>query len=86
MPWEQKAAEYQSGGGKELNRVTYISQVKARPPTFVAWASGSAPLSVPTRRFLAAQLRGAFGFDGVPLRITLRHKAPRRERQRGGRR
>lgn len=25
--WVQKAAEYQVGGGNELNRITYISQV-----------------------------------------------------------
>ncbi|PRW45001.1 GTPase Der [Chlorella sorokiniana] len=74
---EQKAAEYQAGGGKELNRVTYISQVKARPPTFVAFVSGSSPLSTATTRFLAAQIRQQFGFSGVPLRITVRMKQAR---------
>lgn len=61
-------------------------QVKARPPTFVAWASGSTPLPVATRRFLTAQIRAAFDFQGVPLRILVRQKAPRRERQQGRRR
>lgn len=156
----QKAAEYQVGGGNELNRVTYISQVgwqpslaqpglpdpawlsdvrrrsdcscwvacklparthlpatlaapracrpcqphacdpvlppsttpqvKARPPTFVAFVSGSTPLSTATTRFLAAQIRKQFGFSGVPLRITVRMKQPRgrraeqQQQQRGG--
>ncbi|KAI7838297.1 hypothetical protein COHA_007867 [Chlorella ohadii] len=86
---EQIAAEYQVGGGKELNRVTYISQVKARPPTFVAFVSGSTPLSTATTRFLAGQIRKQFGFSGVPLRITVRMKQARgrraeQQQQRGG--
>ncbi|KAL4448459.1 hypothetical protein ABPG75_005678 [Micractinium tetrahymenae] len=75
---EQTAAQYQVGGGKELNRIAYISQVKARPPTFVVWVRGSAPLSVPSTRFVAAQIRKQFGFGGVPLRIQVRQKQPRR--------
>lgn len=64
-------------------------QVKARPPTFVAFVSGSTPLSTATTRFLAAQIRKQFGFSGVPLRITVRMKQPRgrraeQQQQRGG--
>lgn len=55
-------------------------QVKARPPTFVAFVSGSTPLSTATNRFLAAQIRKQFGFSGVPLRITVRMKQPRGRR------
>lgn len=83
-PLPQKAAEYTAGGGKELNKITYISQVKARPPTFVAWASGSTPLSTASRRFVASLIRRQWGFEGVPLRVSLRHKTPRRERGRRG--
>ncbi|KAL4438212.1 hypothetical protein ABPG77_010573 [Micractinium sp. CCAP 211/92] len=75
---EQTAAQYQVGGGKELNRISYISQVKARPPTFVVWVRGSAPLSVTATRFIAGQIRKQFGFSGVPLRIQVRQKQPRR--------
>jgi GTP-binding protein len=57
-------------------------QVKARPPTFVVWISGSTPLSVPSQRFLAGQIRRQFGFGGVPLRIVVRHKPPRKQRGR----
>ena len=61
-------------------------QVKARPPTFVAFVSGSVPLGEASRRFLAAQIRRQFGFSGVPLRITVRAKQARgaRARQRRG--
>ena len=57
-------------------------QIKARPPTFVVWVSGSTPLSVPSQRFLAGQIRRHFGFGGVPLRILVRHKPPRKQRGR----
>ena len=46
--------------------------------------SGSTPLAVASRRFLASQIRKAFDFSGVPLRVTVRHKQPRRERKKNG--
>lgn len=67
-------------------------QVKARPPTFVVWVSGSTPLSATSQRFMAAQIRREFGFAGVPLRVSIRYKLARRLRTgnmnegRGGRR
>lgn len=67
---------------------TSLLQVKARPPTFVAFVSGSTPLGAAGTRFLAAQIRKEFGFGGVPLRVTVRAKQPRgergRQRRRGG--
>jgi GTP-binding protein len=59
-----------------------LPQIKARPPTFVAFTRGSEPLPAAAQRFLAAQIRRQFGFQGIPLRITLRHKQPQRQRQR----
>lgn len=56
-------------------------QVKARPPTFVAWVSGSTALSAPSQRFVAAQIRKEFGFGGVPIRIAVRLKQPRRQKR-----
>ena len=61
-----------------------LPQVKARPPTFVAWVSGSTPLSVSSQRFLAGLIRRQFGFSGVPIRIQVRSKQPRRQRGKGG--
>ena len=55
----------------------YATQVAAGPPTFVVFG-GSRPPDPGYRRYLENRLRRAFGFDGVPIRITFR---PRR---RGG--
>jgi len=74
--WLQKeiASRYQEGGGKEIQRVKYLSQVKARPPSFVAFVSGKAPLSDTVQRFLANRLRDDFGLQGVPVRVIVRRK------------
>lgn len=73
--------QYTTGGGSDLRRVKYLSQIKARPPTFVVFVSGVAPFPEASQRFLANQLRQQFGFAGVPLRITVRHKQrPKRKK------
>jgi ribosome-associated GTPase EngA len=61
-----------SGGGKNIQRIKYLSQVKSRPPTFVAFVSGKASLDDSTKRFVANRLRDDFGLEGIPLRITVR--------------
>lgn len=47
-------------------------QVKARPPSFAAFLSGSQHVDDGFVRFLAAQLRESLGFEGVPVRIFFR--------------
>ncbi len=54
-------------------------QVKARPPSFVAFASGSKELSEASRRFLLNLVRRQFGFAGVPLRLTLRYSKRKKQ-------
>lgn len=53
-------------------RIKYATQVSARPPHFVL--SGNRLDSIPESyvRFLQNELRDSFGFDGTPIRITLR--------------
>ena len=53
-------------------RIRYITQSKARPPTFAVFASQ--PRSVPEAyvRYLINGIRERFEFPGVPLRINLR--------------
>jgi ribosome-associated GTPase EngA len=70
------------GGGSELGRVKYVSQVKARPPTFVVFVSGSTPFSDSSQRFLSNLIRKEFGMEGVPLRITMRYKDKHKQRKR----
>ncbi|KAG2495740.1 hypothetical protein HYH03_006338 [Edaphochlamys debaryana] len=70
------------GSGMEgaMARVKFIVQVKARPPTFTAFMAGSAPVDRAFSTFLAAQIRGVLGFEGVPLRLWFRYKEKRADR------
>lgn len=60
-------------------RIRYITQARTRPPTFVLFASGV--VSENARRALERRLRERFGFEGTPLRLTVRQ---RKERTRPG--
>lgn len=53
-------------------RIRYMSQIKARPPTFVFFVNR--PKSMPTSylRYLANELRADFKLEGVPLRLLTR--------------
>jgi GTPase len=56
-------------------RLDYITQPKARPPTFVLFSSRAAALPESYRRYLINGLREAFALPGTPIRLTLRAKA-----------
>ncbi len=53
-------------------RLRYITQVKARPPTFAIWATRAKSVPDSYLRYLANRLRDEFDLDGVPLRLYLR--------------
>jgi GTP-binding protein len=53
-------------------RVRYVTQVGARPPHFVFFTSGEVTAS--GLRALERRLRDRFGFEGTPLRLTVRRK------------
>ena len=53
-------------------KLRYLTQAKARPPTFVAFCSRPEALPDAWRRYLVNALRGDFGLPGVPIRLTLR--------------
>jgi len=65
--------------GGSAPRLYYITQAETSPPVFVILASAPDSVHFSYQRFVANQLRKAFGFDGVPIRIVYR------ERRRGGR-
>lgn len=48
-------------------KLRYITQAAIRPPTFVAFLSGTGKLHFSTERFLVNRLREKFGFTGTPL-------------------
>jgi len=54
--------------GRRL-KLRYMTQIKARPPTFALFASRPAELPVSYQRYLANRLREAFDLGGVPLRL-----------------
>lgn len=53
-------------------RLRYITQVKARPPTFLVFASRTADIPESYRRYLVNSLRETFSIDGVPIRLNFR--------------
>jgi GTP-binding protein len=57
--------------GRRL-KLRYITQVKARPPSFVVFGTRTAKLPDDYVRYLLNGLREALGLKGVPIRLTLR--------------
>ena len=53
-------------------RLRYITQVKARPPSFVMFASRPDAIPDSYIRYLVTGLRDTFGLDGVPIRLNAR--------------
>jgi GTP-binding protein len=53
-------------------RLRYLTQPKARPPSFVAFCSRPDALPDAWRRYLVNALREEFELPGVPIRLTLR--------------
>ncbi len=59
--------------GKML-RVYYTTQPKTKPPTFVLFINNKDLVKDSYKRYLLKKLRDAFGFFGVPIRISFRQK------------
>ncbi|KAF9690337.1 hypothetical protein SADUNF_Sadunf01G0185000 [Salix dunnii] len=66
--WKDQAAQ---------PKIKYFTQVKARPPTFVAFTNGKTQLSDTDLRFLTKSLKEDFDLGGIPIRIMQRC-APRK--------
>ena len=60
--------------GRRL-RLDYMTQPKARPPTFVLFCSRASELPASYRRYLINGLRESFALPGTPIRLTMRTKA-----------
>jgi GTP-binding protein len=59
--------------GRRL-KLNYITQTKARPPSFVLFCSRADAVPDSYLRYLVNSLREAFDLPGTPVRITLREK------------
>src|SRR5437879_7741793 len=60
--------------GRRL-KLNYITQAKARPPSFVLFCSRADAVPQSYLRYLTNSMREAFDLPGTPIRITLREKA-----------
>ncbi len=60
--------------GRRL-KLNYITQTKARPPSFVLFCSRADAVPQSYLRYLTNSLREVFELPGTPVRITLREKA-----------
>ncbi len=60
--------------GRRL-KLNYITQAKARPPSFVMFCSRADAVPESYLRYLTNSLRNYFELPGTPIRITLREKA-----------
>ena len=57
--------------GRRL-KLRYITQIKARPPTFAVFGTRAEQTPETYQRYLVNSLREAFEMPGVPIRIYLR--------------
>lgn len=53
-------------------KLRYVTQAKARPPTFVVFGTRAERLPEEYQRYLVNGLRETFGLRGVPIRLQLR--------------
>jgi GTP-binding protein len=55
-------------------RLNYVTQPKARPPTFVLFCTRAEAVPEAYKRYLVHGLRETFELPGTPIRLTLREK------------
>ncbi|MGO4715497.1 ribosome biogenesis GTPase Der [Bradyrhizobium sp. 2TAF24] len=60
--------------GRRL-KLNYVTQPKARPPSFVVFCSRADAVPDSYLRYLTNSMRTAFDLPGTPIRITLREKS-----------
>ena len=56
-------------------KLNYITQISTGPPTFIAYANFPEGIHFSYERYLINQMREAFGFQGVPIRLQFRKKS-----------
>jgi len=61
-------------GGRRV-KPKYIAQTKARPPTFVLFASRATAITDSYKRYLINSIRQSFDLPGTPVRLTVKANA-----------
>jgi len=59
-------------------KLNYITQVSTGPPTFLIYTNHPEGIHFSYQRYLVNQMRMAFGFQGVPIRLGYRRKGKER--------
>ncbi|MBE0480322.1 MAG: ribosome biogenesis GTPase Der [Dehalococcoidia bacterium] len=59
--------------GRQL-KVSYVTQAEAAPPTFIFFVNDPTLVHFSYQRYLENQLREAFGFGGIPIKIVFKRK------------
>jgi GTP-binding protein len=65
--------------GSRAPRLYYVTQAEISPPLFVVMTNEPEHIHFSYQRFLVNQIRKAFGFEGVPIRVVYKSRR-RRER------
>jgi len=65
-----------TSGGK-APRLFYVTQAQTNPPLFVAMCNAPEAIAESYRRFVVNQLRKAFGFESVPIKMVFRKRTRR---------
>ncbi len=56
-------------------KIFYSTQVSTRPPSFVITSNSPKSINLSYKRYVSAQFRYFFGFEGTPIRIMWRDKS-----------
>jgi len=65
-----------SDKGRRL-KIYYMTQTGIRPPHFVAFCNSRELFHFSYQRYLENQIRGVFGLEGTPIRMSIRQKGER---------
>jgi GTP-binding protein len=63
--------------GRAAPRLFFITQAETSPPLFVVMTNEPEHIHFSYQRYLTNQLRKAFGFEGVPLRVVYKKRRRR---------
>ena len=64
--------------GRRL-KIYYMTQVGVKPPHFVIFCNDARLFHFSYQRYLENQLRGVFGLEGTPIRLTIRQKGEKED-------
>jgi GTP-binding protein len=75
------AAHPPASPGRKAVRILYAAQVGVAPPSFIFFTNVATTFHFSYQRFLVNQLRSAFGFFGTPIRIQVRARREKADRE-----